>query len=296
MIPRFPAPAAPGDARLARAARPDRLMTASSFVPVEGQLARPSLMPFSGLPFGHEWTSLAGCPAQLRTVFIDLDAPHRACQWRPLRRTTPAGSAAMPVVPATSSVLIPTSSGPPRVLHALCGALGAFGLIGWLVWSHLSERAAPSAPAAASADVRASRPRPEAPPRRTSQTTSLPPAGAPSAPVIPLPEASHARVEPGRPVATHTRPPLEHAMRRDAVPPHRAHPPVAADHSPARPARPTTSDDPTTLAEWQALYATLRLDTPVTPAADRPPPNPTGDWTSPLRHRRLTADPGQFTR
>jgi hypothetical protein len=301
MIPRLPAPAASGDARLAHAARPDRLMTASSLVPVEGQLARPSLMPFSGLPFGREWTSLAGCPAQLRTVFIDPDAPHRACQWRPLRRTAPAGSTT--AAPAASSVLIPTSGGPPRVLHALCCALGAFGLIGWLLWSHLPERAAPPAPSAPAAtpappEARAGRPRPAAPPRHTS-TAPLPPAGAPThapvSPVMPLPEASHARVKPARPVAIHTRPPLEHAMRHDAAAPHRTDPPVTAARSPDRHTRPAALDDPTTFAEWQTLYATLRADLPAAlpAAAHRPPPD---DWANALQHRRLTADPARFTR
>ncbi|WP_186102663.1 hypothetical protein [Burkholderia gladioli] len=63
-------------------------MSQPSFLTVEGELARPSLLPLLGLPFGREWTigksatpfSLGYC-ATLWTYCIDVMAPHPSCCW-----------------------------------------------------------------------------------------------------------------------------------------------------------------------------------------------------------------------
>ncbi len=63
-------------------------MSQPSFLTVEGELARPSLLPLLGLPFGREWTigkSASPCPlgycATLWTYCIDVMAPHPSCRW-----------------------------------------------------------------------------------------------------------------------------------------------------------------------------------------------------------------------
>jgi hypothetical protein len=125
-------------------------MNRSSFVLVEGELARPGAAPLSGIPFGREWTGTPGPRsrkngvAKLITSCIDITAPHRSCGWKPLHEPTPAAAAPPAAKPKAVErrrialrrpVIRPTRK-PPRAAFAACWTLGAVAVIGWLVTTH----------------------------------------------------------------------------------------------------------------------------------------------------------------
>lgn len=134
-------------------------MIPSPLVPVEGALARPRATPLDHVPpFGREWRFRGApgaapgrnCLATLTTSCIDVDRPHRECQWQPLSvaASLPA-SAALPVTP----VVVPgrRSRHPARrphdrrAMYAVCWSIGTLGIIGWLIGAY--EPPAGSGPA-----------------------------------------------------------------------------------------------------------------------------------------------------
>jgi hypothetical protein len=302
MISRFSLKAAADNAPLAGAARPALLMTALPFVPVEGQLAYPSLMPFSGLTFGREWTRLAGRRARLRTVFIDVNAPHRACQWQPARRAAPAGNAAGH---AETRPARPAPDGRRRALHAACYAAGALGFIGWLVWSQTASHetaVAPLAPAQVSPQqvtrgvIRSTQPSSDAPASPRAPGASQPRrASVADSAVTP----HHPAARP-RQTARDPQPLRKRATRSPVAPPVVPRtPPRAAPQRPAtrQDAAPAPID--ADVDAWRDLDAALYDRSPAAPAAPvKRAPTTSGeqDWTQQLNHRRLTDAPERFVR
>lgn len=120
-------------------------MNPSSFVPVEGELARPRLMPLKGVPFGREWTfrSVPGARsgkaylAELVTSCIDVKAPHRACRWMPLDSPAAAPAAGAPRATAPRAAAPrPFETRAHRGTYAICWTVGALTVIGWLIVAH----------------------------------------------------------------------------------------------------------------------------------------------------------------
>jgi hypothetical protein len=118
-------------------------MNPSLSVAGEGNIARPRPTPFSGVPFGSEWTfrgardarSGSSCLAGTITTCIDVLAPHRCCSWTP-----PDAARLAPLLPAVVPAETRASvTRPRRAMFAAGWSVGAIGIIGWLVATH--ERA-----------------------------------------------------------------------------------------------------------------------------------------------------------
>ncbi len=259
-------------------------------MPVEGELARPSLLPLLGLPFGGEWTldvpAVFACTnfrASLRTHCIDVTAPHRGCQWalglrpgeaeprgstRPLIRWRPkrtsrgerTGPAAKLTLRRRGEAAPPMQRRRPGV--AVTRLVVAACLL--LLASHgpiTREFAAPPAPVVQSGAV----PQPHAavelitarPPRPVHAATPRQPA-----PRARLAQAAHAS-QTSKPARAHA-----------------AHPayPAHVDRRAARPASASLPDE---------IFTDIDLPPVTTRAAT---PRPQIDWAAHLTQRRLTED------
>jgi hypothetical protein len=316
-------------------------MTPSPLVPVEGALARPRIHPLDDVPpFGREWrfpdASDArpgrNCVATLTTSCIDVDRPHRACQWEPLpvAASLPA-SARLPVTPAAAAGLRLRHPARPRrdrrAMYAVCWSIGAFGIIGWLISAY--EPTADSGPTYA---IHATGGVPD---RTTTSTGAIRVAAAqPAASTNAMPQrnvatpvASAMESSP----ATHRVPlhpaPLHRQATSDvrhAVPasPYRATGPRATDTSPHTPVVPQLASHPPIRRHATDIDAHERsgqpprmadtrdtrdsLDDPATliamanalratqPARPAHPGAAGFDWTSQLSHRRVTDVPDAF--
>ncbi|MCA8255178.1 hypothetical protein LGM89_18045 [Burkholderia sp. AU31624] len=316
-------------------------MTPSSLVPVAGALARPRVAPLDHVPsLGRDWTFRGApgarpgkhCLATLTTSCIDVDRPHRACQWQPLPITaaapTRAGSpVARPATAAPCSRHIAGGFRDRRAKYAICWSIGALGIIGWLIAAYepIAGFGPPYAIHAAggvrdhatssSGAVRVAAGQPSTSTSAPSQRKM----GAPVATTAASPPATHQVARPPaslRPKATSSVPPTATAAsprwsgKRMATAPVRT--PTVVRMATLPPTRGSTVDTRTrdrlaalpratddmrdTLDDPLTLIAmasALRATEPV-PATHAPA---TGvDWTAQLSHRRLTDTPGAFSR
>ncbi|AIO35989.1 hypothetical protein DM39_5846 [Burkholderia cenocepacia] len=303
-------------------------MTSTSLVPVEGLIARPRIAPLDGVPpFGCEWVFRGTSGARsghdrlaaLKTSCIDVEAPHRTCNWQPLVSASSEPLAdAVPIAPFAANLAVPHASGAARrsdgrrAMAAICWSIGALGIIGWLVAAHeLRPGSMPTAvapglagamqigaiqrqpPLVSPAAVRSAEPIVEA----IDSPSVLP--GVARRPevqrrvtVSDVQRVADATLEPTRirrtnvrqltgSVATVARP----AAGRHAASIRNHHrpgalPPVADTRDPL--------DDPLTLI---AMANALRASQPT---SARPSPTAGYDWTAQLSQRRLTDTPDVF--
>ncbi|MPV58537.1 hypothetical protein CFB46_08930 [Burkholderia sp. HI2761] len=306
-----------------RVARRPPFMTPSPLVPVEGALARPRATPLDHIPpFGREWRFPGApgarpgrnCLATLTTSCIDVDRPHRTCQWQPLpaAASLPA-SVGVAVTPAAAAARrVPDPARRPRdrrAMYAVCWSIGALGIIGWLIGAYAPpvgrgpayalQASGGAAQPATSTHVMpqrnvatpvantvgsppathrvALRPAPRHP-RATADVRHAPPASPRRAT-----SQRTTKAPPRTPVVPRlaAHPPIQrgaiHAGTRDRLAP----PPRMADTRDTR----ASLDDPATLI---AMTNALRAAQPARPA---PPPAAGFDWMSQLSHRRVTDVP-----
>ncbi|KWE61594.1 hypothetical protein WT53_01575 [Burkholderia sp. MSMB2157WGS] len=322
---------------LARVARRAPVMTPSPLVPVEGALARPRATPLDHAPpFGREWRFSGApgtrpgstCLATLTTSCIDVDRPHRACQWQPLPAVVslpaPVGENVTPAA-ATARRMRPPHD--RRAMYAVCWSIGALGIIAWLIGAYdAPARVGPAyatqaagSPADLVATSAGTIHAAAAQPGTSTHVLPQRNVATPVANMIGSPPATHRialRPAPLHPQATadarHVRPASprratrQHATeappRTPVVPRLAAHPSIqrSATHTGTRdrlappphlagtPDTRDSLDDPVTLI---AMTNALRATQPARPA---PPPAAGFDWTAQRSHRRVTDAPDVF--
>ncbi|WP_175972107.1 hypothetical protein [Burkholderia sp. BCC0322] len=304
-------------------------MDRSPLVNVEGELARPRLMPLDGIPFGHEWTFLGTRDAPIgecrlagiKTSCIDVNTPHRTCHWWPLNGTAqgPAASPSRAELPAAA----PSSASRLRLATAAaCWSVSALSIIGWLIVAHTPRsNSLALSKATQSGTVTpqpATQPRAATLARATAQAerhrTITQPANAQMAVDVSNPSVEAPSRGPARNMQrlAATSPPQSHASDRRSVaaaahddspalqrvatrtqparhPASASSQNVYANAAPAPVPAPDSLDDPRTLI---ALANTLRAERP--PVVGDAPVAPGFDWTANLTHRRLTDAPDTF--
>ncbi|WP_256979577.1 hypothetical protein [Burkholderia sp. AU16741] len=313
-------------------------MIPSPLVPVEGALARPRATPLDHVPpFGREWrfSDARGaepgrhCLATLTTSCIDVDRPHRTCQWQPLSVTAALPASARltvtpAVVPGQRSRHPARRPRDRRAMYAACWSIGTLGIIGWLIGAYeppagfgspYTIQAAGGAPAhttISTGTVRVAEaetaPSTNAMPRRKMATRVANTTESSPAPHnIPLRHASlhpqatsevrHAApASPRRATGPRT---TQASPRTPVVPRPAAHAPLpraAGDTRTrdrlARPPRMADTRDTRDSLDDPATLIAIANALPVTQPTHAPAAG--FDWTTRLSHRRLTDVPDAF--